>query len=59
MVGYIAAVGEASAFQEGHILIGDGLPEFIEESGLTDTCIGYDGDGLATAFFGTFKAIEE
>ena len=31
-IGYVPAVGEASAFQEGHILIGDGFPELIEES---------------------------
>ena len=32
MIGCIPAVGEAFAFQEGDILVGDSLPELIEES---------------------------
>lgn len=59
VVGCVPAVGEATAFEEGHILIGNGLPELVKKPGFADACLGDDGDGLASAFSGPFKTIQE
>ncbi len=52
------AVGKALAFEKMNVFVGDGLAEFVQQSGLAETGLRDDREGLATPRLDALKAVE-
>ncbi len=59
MIGHPPAVGEALAFEEGHLLVGDGLSKLVEQPALTHPGVGHNGHRLSPAVLGPGVNVKE
>ena len=59
MIRYPPAVGEAFAFEEGHLLVGYGLSKLVEETAFPQPGVGHDGYCLAPAVLGSGVNVEQ